>query len=97
VSKGNIIPPKTIRGNWQAIVTTEEFEQGVAILQRRNEKRIQRRRHDYLLRGLVFYEDANNHTLIRLTGSTPNAWRSGGGTVYYYQANQNSVSPIDRH
>ena len=38
--------------------------------------------HDYLLRGLVYVE-LDNGKLIRLTGSTPNASRSGGGTSYY--------------
>ena len=38
--------------------------------------------HDYLLRGLVYVELENGQQ-VRLTGSTSNASRSGGGTSYY--------------
>ena len=36
VSVQNKIVPKTIRGNWEPIVTTEEFERGLEILERRS-------------------------------------------------------------
>jgi site-specific DNA recombinase len=77
------IAPKTLRGNWEPIVTTEEFERGLAILDERNKKRIRRRRHDYLLRGFLYYELPNSGGLIRLTVSTSNTSRPGGGTAYY--------------
>ena len=44
------IPPKTLRGIWEPIVSTEEFERGLAILARRVEYRVVKRKHDYLLR-----------------------------------------------
>lgn len=47
ISKTNNIPPKTIRGNWDPIVTTEEFELGLEILGRRNQHRRVRRKQDY--------------------------------------------------
>ena len=82
VSEKNKILPKTIRGNWEPIVTTEEFERGLEILERRNRHRIAKRRHDYLLKGIIFYigEDGNE---AKLTGSTSNTYRRGGGTAYY--------------
>ena len=82
-SKSNNIPPKTIRGNWDPIVTTEEFELGLEILARRNQHRRVRRKQDYLLKGLIFYGKRAGSPLIRLTGSTSNAGRPRGGTPYY--------------
>jgi DNA invertase Pin-like site-specific DNA recombinase len=40
VSKANDIAPKTLRGVWEALVTTDEFERGLAILERRNNHRM---------------------------------------------------------
>ena len=82
-SEVNNVPPKTIRGNWESIVTTEEFEHGLAILDKRNQRRVPNRKHNYLLSGLVFYYDASLDKEMRLTCSTPNTSRSGGGTPYY--------------
>ena len=82
-SKANNVAPKTIRGNWEPIVTTEEFERGLAILDKRNQKRTPNRRHDYLLRGLVYYREPETGDEIRLTCSTTNSSRSNGGTAYY--------------
>ncbi len=77
------IPPKTVRGRWQPLVTTEEFEQGLAILAKRQSHKPSRRRtHEYLLRGLV-YVQLPKRKPIRLIGSTSNASRPGGGTAYY--------------
>ncbi len=81
-SKSGKIPPKTILGNWKPIVSTEEFERGLAILDQRDLKRGRERKHEYLLKGLI-YLDAPNRGLVRLTCSTSNASRSGGGTSYY--------------
>ncbi len=92
ISKSNNIPPKTIRGNWDPIVTTEEFELGLEILARRNQHRRVRRKQDYLLKGLVFYGNRNGSPLIRLTGSTSNAGRPRGGTPYYRVSGAGGVS-----
>jgi hypothetical protein len=80
-SEKNNIPPKTLRGNWKPLIPTEEFERGLAILEKQNKKRVQRRRHDYLLRGLIFYEHPKTGKQARLTGSKPNPSRPGGGTA----------------
>ena len=83
------IPPKTLRGNWEPIVTTEEFEQGLEILAKRTRRKFAKRKHDYLLRGLIFLTASpldptqpGNH-LYSMTGSTSNPSRSGGGTAHY--------------
>jgi DNA invertase Pin-like site-specific DNA recombinase len=83
VSEKAGIPPKSIRGNWKPLVTTEEFERGLEILAWRDRHRIAKRRHVYLLKGLVYIKDENSGKLVKLSGSTPNSSRKGGGTAYY--------------
>jgi DNA invertase Pin-like site-specific DNA recombinase len=77
------IPPKTVRGQWQALVTNEEFERGLEILAHRNRHRVVKRKHDYLLKGLIYVELPDERKPVKLTGSTSNTRRSGGGTAYY--------------
>lgn len=95
VSLRNNIPPKTIRGNWEPLVTTEEFERGLEILARRSQNRDARRRQDYLLKGIIFYSK-NESSFVRLTGSTSNAGRTNGGTPYYRVATAGGVSFLCR-
>ncbi|MCS7071032.1 MAG: recombinase family protein, partial [Anaerolinea sp.] len=95
VSERNGIAPKTLRGNWEPLVTTEEFERGLAILERRNRYRSVRRKQDYLLSGLIYYRDSQGN-LTRLTGSTSNAGRASGGTSYYRIAAAGGVSFLCR-
>ncbi|MDK3159372.1 recombinase family protein [Kamptonema cortianum] len=82
-SKAANLLPKTIRGDWEPIVTTEEFERGLAILEKRNQKQNRHRKHDYLLKGIAYYEHPDGSGQQRLTGSTSNAGRRGEGTPYY--------------
>jgi hypothetical protein len=72
-----------LRGNWEPIVTTDEFELGLAILEKRNAHRVVPRKHDYLLKGMIYIDLPDDKGLKKLTGSTSNAGRSGGGTAYY--------------
>ena len=83
------IPPKTVRGQWKPLVTTKEFERRLAILASRQKHRSSGKcRRDYLLRGLI-YVQLNNGRLTRLTSSTSNASRPGGGTSYYCVTSSN--------
>lgn len=84
------IPPKTVRGEWEPIVTTEEFERGLAILAFRNRKPMPTKKYFYLLQGLVYLEQENGKTL-KLTCGRPNANRARGGVSYYCvpSSNQN--------
>jgi DNA invertase Pin-like site-specific DNA recombinase len=82
------IPPKKVRGQWPAIVTTEEFEAGLRILKSRVKSKSSKRKHIYLLTGLLYIR-LQNGKLRRLTGSTSNTRRSGGGTAYYCISNSN--------
>src|SRR5690606_29061410 len=61
VSLKNGILPKTVRGNWEPIVSTEEFERGIAILERRSRNRTARRKRDYLLKSLISYIDVDGN------------------------------------
>ncbi len=79
VEKG--IQPKQIRGEWEPIVSTEEFERGLEIMQRRNRNRAPIYKRFYLLQGLVYL--SLNDDLYRMNGSTPNASRTPNGTAYY--------------
>lgn len=91
VSETASIPAKTVRGNWLPLVNTEEFEQGVAILSKRNEHRSVRRKREYLLRGLLYVTSSAPNRLIKMIGSTPNTARKGGGTPYY-TASKSSIN-----
>lgn len=77
VSQKAGIPPKTVQGQWQPIVTTEEFERGMALLDRRNRHKLARRKHEYLLKGLVYVQMSEVEPPIKLTGSISNTRRPG--------------------
>jgi DNA invertase Pin-like site-specific DNA recombinase len=83
------ILPKTLRGEWEPLVSTQEFEQGLEILAKRSRHKYAKRRHDYLLKKLIFLSASPfdptrpGSKLYRLTGSTSNPGRSGGGTAHY--------------
>ncbi len=76
------IAPKTVRGQWQPIVTTEEFELGLGILARRNQKPTPQKKNFYLLQGLIYMEMPDGE-LIKLTCGRPNAGRTQNGVSYY--------------
>ncbi|MEL6310161.1 MAG: recombinase family protein, partial [Chloroflexota bacterium] len=82
-SAKNNIPPKTIRGNWEALVTTDEMERGLIILAEKNQKKVPHRGHDYLLSGFAYYKETAESQLVRLTCSKVNTGRRNGGTAYY--------------
>ncbi len=83
VSEKAGIAPKTVRGQWKPLVTTEEFERGLAILVTRHTQRPKSvTNFDYLLRGLIHVQ-LNDGKIQRLIGSTSNTGRPGGGTSYY--------------
>lgn len=91
VSKENGILPKTVRGNWEPLISGEDFERGLAILDRRVEHRTYKRTQDYLLTGMIYHRSRDGKE-TRLSGSTSNAGRTSGGTAYYRVAAAGSVS-----
>ncbi len=76
------IPPKTVRGTWEPIVSTEEFELGLSILAKRSYMPQPQKYNFYLLQGLVYLEHTKDK-LIKLNCSKPNPKRPAGGTPYY--------------
>lgn len=67
-----------VRGKWEPIVTTTEYEQGIKILHRNYKDKSRERRHFYLLKKILWVE-VNNHR-CRMYGSTP----SGRSRSYAY-------------
>ena len=51
------VPPKTIKAEWEPVVSTEEFEAGLVILDRRKRTPEPKKRHFYLLQGLVYLQE----------------------------------------
>ena len=45
-----------VRGDWEPVITTEEFERGIAILRKHDLNKSRPRRKFYLLRGLLWVE-----------------------------------------
>jgi DNA invertase Pin-like site-specific DNA recombinase len=88
------IAPKTVKGNWQPVVTTEEFEAGLAILAQRSQKRIPKRRHNYLLSGKIYLRQTAPN-LIKLTCSTSNPDRKHGGNPHYRVTGSNINIPCE--
>ncbi len=76
------ILPKTLKGTWEPVVSTEEFELGLAILARRNRKPAPKKKNFYLLQGLLFLQ-MSRHEFIKMTCSRPNTKRTQEGVSYY--------------
>ncbi len=43
-----------VRGNWEPLVTDQEFDEGLAILLRNDENKVRQKRHVYMLSGLLY-------------------------------------------
>jgi DNA invertase Pin-like site-specific DNA recombinase len=72
------IPAGEVRGQWERIVTTEEFDRGVEILRRNGLEKSRYKRHFYLLRNLLWVQvNGKQHKMF---GSTP----SGRSQSYSY-------------
>jgi len=81
VSESAEIAPFQLRGNWQALISDEEYLRGVDILTRRTKVRAPKHKHFYLLKSLLHLEHEGR--LIRMTGTKPNTGRDTGGNAYY--------------
>ena len=63
------IPPGQIRGNWDPIVSNEEFERGIEILRKHDREKSRERCVFYLLRNLVWMQVAGQQ--YKMYGSSP--------------------------
>jgi DNA invertase Pin-like site-specific DNA recombinase len=80
VSERFDIPYGEIRGRWEPIVSSAEYERGVSILQRNGENKSRLKKHFYLLRNLLYVKASNDRT-YKMYGSTP---RGRTETYSYY-------------
>jgi hypothetical protein len=67
-----------IRGKWESIITTEEFERGHYILRKHGDEKSRFKRQFYLLRSLLYVKMDDKH--LKMFGSTP----SGRSRSYPY-------------
>jgi DNA invertase Pin-like site-specific DNA recombinase len=91
VSEKFEIPYGTVRGDWEPIVTTQEFERGIAILHKNDREKSREKRHVYILRNLV-YVQANGRQ-HKLYGTSP----SGRSQIYAYYATSSQVNDRQIH
>ena len=78
VSKRFGIEMGEVRGQWEPIVTTQEFEQGLEILHRHDIEKSRNKKHFYLLRTLLWLKEGGKH--YQMFVSTP----SGRSRSYAY-------------
>jgi DNA invertase Pin-like site-specific DNA recombinase len=86
VSKRFGIKMGEIRGHWEPIITTDEYEKGVAILHQHDAQKSRNKVHQYLLRGVLWLEE--NGKRYKMFGSTP----SGCTRSYSYYITHAEVS-----
>lgn len=67
-----------VRGQWEPIVTTQEYERGIAILHKHDAQKSRKKKHFYFLRNLLWAEV--NGKRYKMYGSTP----SGKTKSYSY-------------
>ncbi len=58
-----------VRGNWEPIVTTEQFHRGIQILHKHDNEKSREKKHFYLLRGLLWVKAGGKK--LKMYGSTP--------------------------
>lgn len=89
VSKRFGIKIEEVRGNWEPIITHEEYQRGLSILSKHDLDKSRNRRHFYLLKGLLWVSlDGSNH---KMTGSSPVAH----GRFYPYYTTQSKPNGSD--
>jgi site-specific DNA recombinase len=74
-----------VRGNWEPIVTTEQFHRGIQILRKHDSEKSRVKTCWYLLRGLLWIRE--NGKEMKMYGSTP----SGRHQSYSYYITHNQV------
>lgn len=58
-----------VRGNWEPVVSTEQFHRGVQILHKHDKEKSRVKKHIYLLRGLLWVRAGGKR--LKMYGSTP--------------------------
>jgi DNA invertase Pin-like site-specific DNA recombinase len=78
VSKHYNIKMGDVRGNWEPVITSEQFQKGRAVLRKHGHKKSRLKRKYYLLRNLLYVDVAERQ--YKMYGSTP----SGRAQSYSY-------------
>jgi DNA invertase Pin-like site-specific DNA recombinase len=61
-----------VRGRWEPIVSTREYERGLEILRKHDHKKVRQQQHFYLLRGMLWLRE--NDKQYKMYVSTPSGW-----------------------
>ena len=80
-----------VRGNWEPIVTTEQFHRGIYILHKHDNEKSRMKKHFYLLRGLLWVKAKGKK--LRMYGSTP----SGCTQSYSYYITHAQIGDKNLH
>ncbi len=75
-----------VRGQWEPIITMQEYEKGLAILHQHDANKSRNKVHHYLLRGVLWLEEKGKR--YRMFGSTP----SGYSKSYSYYITRTEVN-----
>ena len=86
VSKRFNIKIGEVRGTWEPIVSTIEYERGKEILHKHDDQKSRIRKHHYLLRNILWVRSDKAH--FKLYGSTP----SGRTQSYSYYISHSEVN-----
>lgn len=80
-----------VRGQWEPIVTPEEFDRGLVILNQHDDQKSRNKVHHYPLRGVLFLEE--NGKRYKMYGSTP----SGSTRPYSYYITHTAIEGKSVH
>ena len=80
-----------VRGNWEPIVSTEQFHRGVQILNKHNKEKSRVKKNTYLLRGLLWVKSGKKQ--LKMYGSRP----TGRSLSYSYYITQTKVNGKKLH
>ena len=80
-----------VRGNWEPIVTTEQFHRGIHILHKHDNEKSRMKKHFYLLRGLLWVQAKGKR--LKMYGSTP----SGCTQNYSYYISHANIGDKNLH
>lgn len=81
-----------VRGTWEPLITTEEYERGLEILRWHDHKKLRHKRHPYLLRNILMVRIGDR--LHQLYGSTTVKNNSRGYPYYLTRGKPNGTQIV---
>lgn len=85
------IKPGQVRGNWEPIITNDQFQCGIQILHKSDKEKSRMKKHTYILRGLLWVMAGAKK--LKLFGTTP----SGRNQSYSYYTTQVPLNGKNLH